>query len=83
MANKKKDLQVEYEPKFEELIEHCRQCDKRIEVVGKDVKPELNIVVFHATCYTEWIREVKEWGIRTGQKQMGRKFDDEDTVEVM
>lgn len=64
----KKDLVKEYAPKFEELIEHCRYCNLQIEVIGKDVKPELNIVVFHATCYTEWLREIKDWGVRVGKK---------------
>jgi hypothetical protein len=68
MGNRKKDLQKTYEPVFEEIIEHCRQCNKKIDIVAKDLKPELNIVVFHATCYTEWMRSVKDWGIQTGIK---------------
>ena len=43
----KKDLVQEYKPKIEDIWEVCRFCNKRIDVKAKDLKPELNIVVFH------------------------------------
>ena len=68
MGNSRKELQKEYEPVFEEMIEFCHKCNQRLDLVAKDLKPELNIVVFHQTCYTDWFREVKDFGVRTGQK---------------
>jgi len=74
--NTKKDLVQEYKPKIEDIYEVCRFCNKRIDVKAKDLKPELNIVVFHATCYTEWFREIRDFSRKQGAREGPKEVDE-------
>jgi hypothetical protein len=58
----------EYVAKIDETSERCRECNEKLDLIVKDQKPEFNIVVFHQTCYTDWMKNVKEYGIRVGRK---------------
>lgn len=50
-------------------IFRCRECGQPIKAQSEDD----DIRVFHGRCYTKFLQQFKEYGIRIGIREHGRK----------
>ena len=48
----------------------CRQCDDQIDLTGPDLSVD-DIKVFHTRCYTDFLVQYKEYGMRIGARIHG------------
>ena len=56
-----------YVPTLNVVNFRCRQCDQQIELTGKDLVAD-DLKIFHTKCYTQFLLDYKEYGIRIGAK---------------
>ncbi len=59
-------------PQVNEFSVRCRQCDQQIDIKAVDLDHN-EIKVFHATCYTKFLEEYKEYGMRIGARIHGKR----------
>ncbi len=72
----KKNNETEYIARIDHLSEKCRYCDEKLDLVVKDLKPELNVTVLHTKCYITWMQNIKEYGRRQGLRESKKVVDE-------